>query len=184
MKTRSITTLNLILSGLFLALGLALPFLTMQIPRLGNMLLPMHIPVILCGFICGPRLGLIVGFVTPLLRSFLFTMPPLFPAATAMAFELATYGLIAGLLYILLNRKSFAVYISLIISMLAGRIVWGIASFFLFGLDGTVFTKELFIAGAFLNAIPGIILQIVLIPIIVIALTPYIPTGANGYRKR
>lgn len=167
---KSVNTKDLVIAGLFLALGLALPFLTGQIPALGNKLLPMHIPVLLCGFICGPRLGLTVGFVTPLLRSLIFTMPKLFPVAIAMAFELAVYGLTAGLIYNILKQGKSAVYISLIISMVVGRLVWGIVSYFLYGMSGTAFTWQIFAAGAFINAIPGIIIQLVIIPIIVISL--------------
>ena len=79
---------NMTLAALFLALGLVLPFFTGQIPQIGSMLLPMHIPVFLCGLICGWQYGAAVGFVVPLMRSVLFGMPPLFPTATAMAFEL------------------------------------------------------------------------------------------------
>lgn len=158
---------KLVLAGLFLALGLILPFITGQIPSIGNMLLPMHIPVLLCGFICGWKYGLVVGFVVPLLRSALFTMPPMFPIAISMAFELATYGLVSGLLYHLLSENRLRVILSLIGAMIDGRIVWGIVSYFLFGLSGSQFTLEIFIAGAFINAIPGIIIQLILIPIIV-----------------
>ena len=79
---------QLTLAALFLALGLVLPFFTGQIPQIGSMLLPMHIPVFLCGLICGWQYGAAVGFVTPLLRSALFGMPPLFPTAAAMPLEI------------------------------------------------------------------------------------------------
>ncbi len=92
-------TRRLTLSAMFLALGLVLPFLTGQVPQIGNMLLPMHLPVFLCGLLCGWQYGAAVGFALPLLRSSLFALPVMFPAATAMAFELMTYGLVAGLLY-------------------------------------------------------------------------------------
>ena len=157
-------------SALFLAIALVLPFLTGQIPQIGSMLSPMHIPVLLCGFICGWPWGLAVGFIAPLLRSVLFGMPPMVPGAVSMAFELATYGCVAGLLYRLLPRKTASIYITLVIAMIAGRIVWGIARLVLAGLTGSKFTWALFMAGAFTNAIPGIILHIVLIPILVIAL--------------
>ncbi len=157
-------------SALFLAIALVLPFLTGQIPQIGSMLSPMHIPVLLCGFICGWPWGLAVGFIAPLLRSVLFGMPPMVPGAVSMAFELATYGCVAGLLYRLLPRKTVSIYIALVIAMIAGRIVWGIARLVLAGLTGSKFTWALFMAGAFTNAIPGIILHIVLIPVLVIAL--------------
>lgn len=130
----------------------------------------MHIPILLCGFICGWKYGLITGFITPLLRSAMFTMPPMFPAAIAMAFELAAYGALTGLLYKVLPKGGKNVFLSLILSMLGGRVVWGIATFVLFRMVGNVLTWEIFISAAFVNAIPGIILQLVLIPSIVIAL--------------
>jgi hypothetical protein len=101
----------------------------------------------------------------------LFGMPPMFPTAVAMAFELATYGLMTGLLYKLLPKKNVSIYASLILSMVCGRIVWGIVSFFLYRLNETAFTWEIFMAGAFLNAIPGIVIQIIIIPIIVVSLS-------------
>ena len=90
-------TRNLTLSALFLALGYVFPFLTGQIPQFGSMLLPMHIPVFLCGLICGWQYGAIVGLILPLTRSLFFIMPP-FYVALAMTFELATYGFVAGVL--------------------------------------------------------------------------------------
>ena len=162
---------KLILSAMFLALGLVLPFLTGQIKEIGNMLLPMHIPVLLCGLICGWQYGLIVGLIVPVLRSFLFSMPVLYPTAVSMAFELATYGFVVGFLY---NRSKWhciiSLYRSMLISMVAGRLVWGIVQALLLGIGGNAFTLKAFIAGAFLNAIPGIILQLILIPAIMVSL--------------
>ena len=157
-------------AALFLALAIVLPFLTGQIPEIGSMLCPMHIPVLLCGFLCGWPWGLAVGFIAPLLRSVLFGAPPMFPGAVAMAFELAVYGAIAGLLYRLLPKKKWSIYASLIIAMIAGRVVWGIVRLILAGLSGKDFTWAAFLAGAFTNAVPGIILQIVLIPVLVMVL--------------
>jgi len=147
-----------------------LPFLTGQIPQIGAALSPMHIPVLLCGFIAGPFYAAIVGFIAPLLRFMLFGMPPLMPIGIAMCFELAVYGAVSGLLYKALSKKIVFIYVSLIGAMLLGRIVWGIARWALSGVTGISFTFELFIAGAFANAIPGIILHIALIPVIVAAL--------------
>lgn len=163
-------TKKLTLSALFLALGLVMPFLTMQIPEIGSMLLPMHIPVILCGFVCGPSWGAVVGFITPLLRSVTFGMPPMMPTAVGMAFELATYAVAAGVLYHLLKKTKIGTYVSLIGAMIAGRIVWGLASMVIYQAMGSAFTWQMFAAGAFLTAIPGIILQLVIIPPIVIVL--------------
>jgi thiamine transporter ThiT len=162
-------TRKMILAALFMALGFILPFFTGQIPAIGNKLLPMHLPILLCGFICGWQYGLAIGFITPLLRSLLLGMPPLFPIATAMAFELATYGLLAGLLYQMLNKKPLNIYITLILSMIGGRIVWGIVSAILFGIAGTPFSAQIFIGAALINAVPGIIIQLILVPIIIMA---------------
>ena len=161
---------KLVYTALYLAIAMVLPFLTGQIPQIGAMLSPMHIPVLLCGFMCGWPWGLAVGFIAPLLRSVLFGMPALFPAAVAMAFELAVYGGMSGLLYRLLPRKPWAVYAALIIAMIAGRVVWGAVRLVLAGLSGTSFTWALFIAGALTNAVSGIILHLVLIPVLVIAM--------------
>ena len=157
-------------AALYLAIAMVLPFVTGQIPEIGAMLSPMHIPVLLCGFMCGWPWGLAVGFIAPLLRSVVFGMPVMFPGAVAMAFELATYGCISGLLYHLLPKKAWCTYAVLVISMIAGRIVWGIARLILAGLSGGSFTWALFIAGAVTNAIPGLILHLALIPVLVIAM--------------
>lgn len=157
-------------AALFLALALVLPFLTGQIPQIGSALSPMHIPVLLCGFLVGWPWGLAVGFIAPLLRSVIFGMPVMVPGAVAMAFELAVYGLVSGILYRLLPKKKWSIYVTLIVAMLAGRVIWGIARLIIAGLSGNSFTWALFLAGAFTNAVPGIILHIVLIPVIVMIL--------------
>ena len=157
-------------SGVCIALCLLLPFLTGQIPQIGSMLSPMHIPVLICGLACGWPYGLIAGLIAPILRDLLFGMPPLFPTATAMAFELAAYGAMSGLLHKLLPKKVIFLYISLVGAMLFGRIIWGIATLILLGISGGTFTFSAFLAGAFTNAIPGIICHILLIPPIVLGL--------------
>ncbi|MBR2822076.1 MAG: ECF transporter S component [Clostridia bacterium] len=157
-------------AALYLAIAMVLPFITGQIPEIGSMLSPMHIPVLLCGFMCGWPWGMTVGLIAPLLRSVTFGMPAMFPSAVAMAFELAAYGCVSGLMYRLLPKKKGTVYAALIIAMIAGRIVWGIARLILAGLSGSSFTWALFLAGAITNAIPGIILHLALIPLLVIAM--------------
>ena len=171
---------KLTISAMLFALGLVLPFLTGQIPQIGSMLLPMHIPVFLCGLICGWRYGAMVGLLVPVVRSFLFGMPPMYPTAVAMAFELCTYGLVAGFVYF---RKGYfclkSLYKAMVAAMIAGRAVWAGAMMLLMGLNGGVFTFEMFAAGAFLNAIPGILAQLLLIPAVMVALgkTKLIPFG-------
>lgn len=161
---------KLVLSAMFLALGLVLPFFTGQIPEIGSMLLPMHIPVLLCGMIVGGPWGLLIGFLCPLLRSALFSMPPPYPTAVSMAFELAAYGLISGLFYRRLRSKGVAgIYLSLIAAMLLGRVVWGITRWIMMAF-GTQFSIALFFVGGFTSAVPGIVLQLILIPIILAVL--------------
>ncbi len=165
------TTKKMTLSAMFLAIGMVLPFLTGQIPQVGNMMLPMHIPVLLCGLICGWQYGAVLGFVLPLLRYLIFGMPVLFPTGTAMAFELMTYGLVIGLVYSLSRWKCIiSLYRALIAAMIAGRIVWAAAQMILLGVSGGAFTMKIFLAGAFFNAVPGIIIQLILIPTVMIAL--------------
>ncbi|MBR2413583.1 MAG: ECF transporter S component [Clostridia bacterium] len=162
--------LKMAFAAVFLALAFVMPFLTGQIPEIGSMLCPMHIPVLLCGFICGWPWGLAVGLTAPLLRSLTLGMPPLFPTALCMAFELASYGAVAGLMHNLLPRKKGYIYCSLLTAMLVGRVVWGLAMFVCMGADGGAFTFAAFLTGAFTNAIPGIIAQLVLIPVLVMLL--------------
>ena len=159
-----------VLAGLLLAIGMVLPFVTGQIPQIGSMLLPMHIPVLLCGFICGWKYGLVAGITAPLLRSLTLSMPPIFPTATCMAFELAAYGALAGLLYNLLPKKKLNIYVSLLSAMIIGRIIWGLAMLICLNINGGAFTFTAFLSGAIINALPGIIIQIILIPILIMAL--------------
>ena len=161
---------KLTLSAMFLAMAYVMPFLTGQIPQIGSMLCPMHIPVLLCGFFCGAPWGLAVGFIAPLFRSFTLGMPPMFPVAVCMAFELATYGLVSGYLHNRLPKRKVSVYISLLSAMVIGRLIWGAAMFACMGLDVSKFGFSAFLSGAVLEAIPGIIVQIVLIPALVITL--------------
>jgi len=168
MKKTNVRTM--VLAALFLAIALVLPFLTGQIPEIGAMLCPMHIPVLLCGFFCGWPWGLTVGLVAPLLRSVLFGMPPMFPTAVCMSLELGTYGLVSGLVYYKLKRKPISVYPALLTAMIAGRLVWGAARFAWAGLDASAFGLSAFWAGAVTTAVPGIVAQVILIPILVLAL--------------
>lgn len=158
---------NLILSALFLAMGMVLPFLTGQIKEIGDSLLPMHLAVMLCGLICGPKYGSAVGLIMPFLRSLCFGMPPLYPNAVYMSLELLTYALVIGLLYKLVKDKHIGyLYICLVASMISGRIVWGSAKAILLGIGGKPITIKALIIGGVVDAIPGIILQLILIPTI------------------
>lgn len=169
MRNDHTTIKRLVYSALFLALALVLPFLTGQIPQIGSALSPMHIPVLLCGFVCGWPWGLAVGLIAPPLRYMLFGMPPA-AVFIPMAFELAAYGAFSGILYRALPKRTGYIYVSLIGAMILGRIVWGVAKFIQAGLQSTTFPLSAFWAGAVVTAIPGIICHIILIPILVMAL--------------
>lgn len=161
---------RLTLSSMLLAVGLLLPFVTGQIQHIGNMLCPMHLPVLVCGMVCGPLWGFAVGAVLPLLRSALFGMPVLMPIAAAMAFELAAYGFVSGFLRRRLPATLKMLFVSLIAAMLLGRVVWGVACVPLYGFAGKAFSWQLFITSGFVTAIPGMLLQLVAVPAIVTAL--------------
>lgn len=155
------STQRLVLAGLFTAIGIALPVAFHALSLSGSVFLPMHIPVLLCGLICGWRYGLVTGIIIPLLSSFITGMPPIYPVAVAMAFELSTYGAVIGLL-----SKKTNVFASLIIAMLSGRAVLGIANVILLSLSGKTYAWSVFISGAFITALPGIIVQLILVPLI------------------
>lgn len=175
-------TKNLTLSAVFISLGLVLPLLTGQLKALGNAFLPMHLPVLLCGLIVGPWHGLVVGLILPILRHFTFGMPPLYPTAISMAFELATYGFVVGFVYKNSRWKCvIALYESLAIAMILGRVVWGIIQMILLGVSGQVFTFQMFMAGALLNAVPGIVFQLIFIPSLMLALHK---TGLVKFHKK
>lgn len=171
---------TMVLAAMFMAIGLLLPFLTGQIPQVGNMMLPMHLPVLLCGLICGWQYGGAVGFVMPLLRYALFGAPPM-PNGLAMAFELAAYGAIVGVLY---SRSRWqcvvSLYRSLLIAMVGGRVVWAAVRVVMTGVGGQPFTWQIFLSEALLTAIPGIVLQLVFIPVVMVALDR---TGMVRFQK-
>ena len=165
---------KLVYASLFLALALALPFLTGQIPQIGAMLTPMHFPVLLCGYLCGWQWGMVVGFAAPLLRSVLFGMPVMYPMAVCMALELATYAAVSGMLYQSLPQKRCFLYLSLAVAMISGRLVWGLARFLCAGLDADAFGLSAFWAGAVGMSIPGILLQLVIVPVLVTVAEKYL----------
>lgn len=162
--------LRLTYAALCLALCMVLPLVTGQIPKFGQLLSPMHLPVLLCGFLCGWQYAALVGAVAPLLRYAIFGMPPIMPVGIPMVFELAVYGLAAAIVYNKLSKKTYNIYVSLFVAMILGRIVGGIAKAVLLGINGTSFPISVFLTSYFVETLPGIIVQIIIIPIIVIAL--------------
>lgn len=171
---------KLTLAAMFLAIALVLPFLTGQLQPIAKKFCLMHIPVLLCGFFCGPWYGMTVGLIAPLLRFVMFAAPPIMPTGISMSFELAAYGFLAGWFYAVLPRKTGFIYVALLAAMIGGRIIWGIVSMFLYGAQQTAFTWSFFITNAFVDAVPGIILQIVLIPLLVIAINRILHSSASG----
>ena len=161
---------NMVVAALMLALAYILPNFTGNIPQFGSMLLPMHLPVLLCGFLCGGSWGTVVGFIAPLMRSAILGMPPMFPTAISMAFELAAYGFVTGFLYRRLPKNPGGIYASLIGAMVCGRAVWGVVRALMTLAGNNTFSFAAFIAGAFTTAIPGIVLQLVVIPALILAL--------------
>ncbi|MBO5261941.1 MAG: ECF transporter S component [Clostridia bacterium] len=165
---RKINLKRLTLASVLLALGMVLPLLTGQIKEIGDSLLPMHLAIMLCGLICGWKYGAVTGAVLPFLRSIVFGMPKPYPNAVWMSLELCTYGFVIGLLYSLSSKKPlWYLYPCLLASMVSGRIVWGIAKAVLLGIDSIPFTMEMFITGGIIDALPGIALQLILIPVII-----------------
>ena len=169
MKNENIKKLSY--SAILMAIGLVLPFFTGQIPEIGNMLLPMHLPVIVAGLVVGAKYGAAVGFILPLLRSLLFSRPVLYPSAVAMAFELCALAAATGWLFARSKHKCiYSLYRALLVGIILSRAVWGVAmSLLMLGGDGS-FTFSVFIASAFVTSALGIILELILVPLIMIAL--------------
>lgn len=162
-------TKKLVLSAMFLAIAMVLPSLFGGAQPILQRISPMHLPIMLCGFVCGWPYGLAVGIIAPLLRGALFGVPPLVPTGLSMACELATYGFVTGFLYQFFSKKKFMLYVELLIAMLAGRIVMGLVDIPLYGIAGKEYSVKVFLTMAFVNAVPAIIFQIVVVPLLVMA---------------
>ena len=169
-KNASKTTLKLVISALMLALSIILPtVVSMGSQRLGQIFLPMHLPVMLCGIVCGTPYGIIIGLIAPLLKS-VITGLPVITSAVSMAFELATYGGICGMLYKVFPKKIGYIYPNLLISMIVGRIVNGSINYLIATASDNDFVLNSFITLTTINALPGIVIQLALIPLIVLSL--------------
>lgn len=160
---------NLVFTALCIALGIVLPIAFHSIPNAGSVFLPMHIPVLLCGLLTGPLYGLLCGMITPALSSLMTGMPPA-AILPGMLCELAVYGLMTGLIFRLLKIKSFTAktYISLIGAMICGRLVSGVLNALIF--RAGAYSLQVWITASFVKALPGILIQLFIIPIILIAL--------------
>jgi thiamine transporter ThiT len=160
-KRRQLLLLSL--ASMFIAIGIILPRLTGSNMELNRMLLPMHIPILLCGFVCGYKYGFLAGLLTPILSSLLFGMPMFYPVAINMSIELAIYGLSTGFLYRFLSKNIINLYITLFISLILGRIFYLISGFFLSLISNSNFELISSIVG-FSQGFIGVIIQILLIP--------------------
>lgn len=162
-------TKHMVLTAMCIALGVVLPIVFHSIPNAGSIFLPMHIPVLMCGLLCGWPYGFACGIFAPFLSSVITGMPPM-GYLPSMLCELATYGLVAGLLaqFVHTRKQIVGIYIQLIGAMIAGRIVCGVLNALIF--SAGKYSFAIFISGAFVKAIPGIIIQIVLLPVIVMVL--------------
>ena len=159
----------LVMTALCVALGVVLPVTLHAIPNAGSILLPMHIPVLLCGLVCGPVYGLACGILAPLLSSLITSMPPM-AMLPSMICELAVYGLVAGILIrVIKTRYNIAkLYLSLLGAMLIGRVIYGALNSLIF--RAGEYSLQLWLTGAFVTALPGIAIQLVLLPVLVLAL--------------
>lgn len=159
-------TRQLVLTAMFIALGVILPQAFHAIPNAGSIFLPMHIPVLISGFVLGPVLGLVCGIATPLLSHLIFSMPPA-PVLPGMLCELGVYGLMTGLLNKLIKMKNdyLKTCLVLVLSMLCGRVTYGILNALIFKAGS--YSIQAWTSAAFVTAIPGIIIQLILIPILV-----------------
>ena len=166
-------TKQLVLTAMFIALGVILPQAFHAIPNAGSIFLPMHIPVLISGYVTGPLFGMICGILTPVLSHLIFSMPPA-PILPSMICELAVYGLMTGLLnkVIKIENDYVKAYVVLILSMLAGRLTYGILNTLIFKAGSYSFAA--WTSAAFVTALPGIIIQLLIIPILVVRLRKYI----------
>lgn len=157
---------RLILSALFVAIAILLPLPFHSVPDFGKVFLPMHIPVLLCGFLCGSLYAGLCGVLSVFLSSMITGMPPQNPVVLVpMMLELAAYGILAGIMY----KKTNAI-LALITAMIGGRLVLGAATAVILGVSDKPFVFNSFITAAFVTSLPGIVIQIVLIPAVIIAL--------------
>jgi uncharacterized membrane protein len=157
---------RLVLSALFIALCVVLPIVFHAIPNAGSIVLPMHLPVLLCGMLCGWPFGLACGILGPLLSSLLTGMPPM-AVLPSMLCELAVYGLLTGLLMgrIKTGKRIIDIYIPLICAMLTGRVFYGILNALIFKAGS--YTIMVWLTSAFITSLPGILIQLILIPILI-----------------
>lgn len=158
-----------IITAVCIALCVVLPQAFHAIPNAGSIYCPMHIPVLLCGLICGWQYGLLCGIAGPLVSALITGMPPA-AVLPGMLVECAAYGALTGLMMQLVHTKKVYpdLYICLLVAMLGGRIISGIAKALIFSAGS--YSMTAWVTGSFVTSLPGIIVHLVLIPSIVYAL--------------
>ncbi len=160
---------RLVLSAACVALCVVLPMAFHAFPNGGSVFLPMHIPVLLCGMMCSWPYGFVCGLLGPLLSSLITSMPPA-AMLPPMMVECAVYGGVSGLMMVLVHTKKnwLDLYISMVTAMIAGRLVAGLAKAWIFTPGTAPFA---WVTTSLVTGIPGICLQLILLPILITALT-------------
>lgn len=166
---------RMVTTAVLLAIGMVLPFLTGQMQAFGKLISPLHIPVFICGLTCGPVWGAALGLVLPILRSVVFGMPRLMPTAVTMMGEMAMYGLITGLMdpilcRVLKRHRLWAMLLSLVIAMLAGRAAGGVVNAAILSAQGSGYSFAMFVASYFSSTLVGAAIHLVVVPVVVLAL--------------
>lgn len=166
-----------------MALCVVLPMALHAIPNAGTLISPMHLPVLLCGLVCGWQYGLVCGLAGPMLSCFITGMPGIGYLPTMMV-ELAVYGLVTGIMmrFLRTGKQIADIYISLLTAMLAGRIITGIARALIFSAGS--YSWKAWATGYFVSSFPGIILQLILVPALYLALQKAHVIPARNYSKQ
>ncbi|XTR36489.1 ECF transporter S component [Paraclostridium tenue] len=151
------------LSAIFIAFGIIMPMIFHTVNLAGTIFLPMHIPVLIAGFLLGPTCGALVGIITPILSGLMTGMPPIIPMMPIMTFELCAYGFLSGTLF----EKTQNIYLSLIAAMIGGRLFAVVGAFLVSITTAPQISPLIFIFGNIFKAIPGILIQLIFIPIFI-----------------
>ncbi len=164
---RKRTTTELITASMLLTIGVLLPFIFHSLGFAGPIFLPMHIPILIGGYILAPELAFALGLITPLFSSITTGMPVIFPIGIIMMFELSFYGLTLSILTRKYKKNTFFL---LSLSMIVGRIVAAFTAFVLTLIFTIKLNPVIYIKGAIITGLPGIIIQLLIIPIIIQAI--------------
>jgi riboflavin transporter FmnP len=164
MKQR-IDTKRLCSAALLLAAGILLPqvFHSIGGPAAGGVFLPMHIPVLVAGLLLGPFYGAVIAVVTPVVSFLCMGMPPA-AKLPFMVLELVGYGAVSGLLY---SRK-WNLYLSLVVAQMSGRAVYALSLLMGAYILRLPVPQVAVVGTAIVTGLPGIVIQLVFVPAVVI----------------